>query len=156
MSPRRWPLPLLALLALGLARATAADPDPAAADEQTLRAADLPTDGPGLLDVLRKRTLPDADRLRALGYIRQFGDANFDVRERASAGLRVMGSAVRPLLREALIDPDPEVVFRAQALPGRRQAAGPTVGRPVGRRPGAGPAESAGDRRGPFEEFNDL
>ena len=114
MSPRRWPLPLLALLALGLARATAADPDPAADDEQTLRAADLPTDGPGLLDFLRKRTLPDADRLRALGYIRQCGDADFDVRERASADLRAMGSAVRPLLRDALSDPDPEVVFRAQ------------------------------------------
>ena len=114
MSHRRWLLPLLVLPALGLARASAADPDPAADDEQTLRAADLPTDGPGLLDFLRKRTLPDADRLHALTLIRKCGDANFDVRERASADLRAMGSAVRPLLRDALDDPDPEVVFRAQ------------------------------------------
>ena len=41
----------LALMAPPTRRPT----DPAAADEQTLRAADLPTDGPGLLDLLRKR-----------------------------------------------------------------------------------------------------
>ena len=54
------------LCPLGFGPHGAADPDPAAEDEQTLRTADLPTDGPGLLDFLRKRTLADADHFRAL------------------------------------------------------------------------------------------
>ena len=113
MSLRHWLL-LLAVAALGPGSAAAAEPDPAADDEQTLRAADLPTDGPGLLEFLRKRTLADADHFRALNCIRKLGDNDFDVRERASAELRAMGPAVWPLLRDALRDPDLEIAFRAQ------------------------------------------
>ena len=114
MSLRCWLPSLLALLALGLVRAAAADPEAAAEDEQILHAAEMPTDGPGLLDFLRKRSLADADHFRALALIRKLGDANYDVREQATASVRAMGPAVRPLLRDALRDPDLEVAFRAQ------------------------------------------
>ncbi len=102
-----------ALLAATVLHSAPAD-DAIAADEETLRAADLPIDGPGLLDLLRKRVLSEADRQRAGTLIRQLGDDDFDVRERASAGLMAMGPAVRPLLRAALDGDDPEVRFRAQ------------------------------------------
>ncbi len=109
---------LLALrLALPLGLALMAPPasadDAAAADEQTLRNADLPTDGPGLLDLLHKRILSEADRQQAEALIGKLGDDDFDVREKATAELKAMGPAVRPLLREALESTDPEVRFRA-------------------------------------------
>src|SRR5947209_13045236 len=116
------PLSLRLALLLGSASLAASlalaapptDADAAAADEQTLRAADLPTDGPGLLDFLHRRALLDTDRLHIQTLIRKLGDDDFDVREKTTADLKAMGPAVRPMLREALQDPDPEVRFRAQ------------------------------------------
>ena len=111
-------MPLALRLALPLVLALMAPPTPAddaaAADEQTLRTADLPTDGPGLLDLLRKRILSAADGRRAEALIRELGDDDFDVREKATAELKAMGPPVWSLLRDALQDPDPEVCFRAQ------------------------------------------
>src|SRR5262245_7740999 len=63
---------------------TAADPDLVAADEQILQAARVPTDGAGLLDYFRKRTLADVDRGRLEALIRKLGDDNFEDREKAS------------------------------------------------------------------------
>ena len=56
-------------------------------DEQLLKGAGVPTDGPGLIQYLRRRTLQDAagDKIKTL--IRQLGDDDFEVREKASAGL---------------------------------------------------------------------
>jgi hypothetical protein len=92
----------------------AAEPDPAEADEAALRSADLPGDGPGLVEFFKRRTLGEADRSRVLALIRKLGDDEFVVREQATADLEALGPAARPLLREALSDPDVEVACRAR------------------------------------------
>jgi hypothetical protein len=85
-----------------------------AADEKMLREAGVATDGAKLLAFFRERTLSEADRARMLQAVRQLGDDDFHVRERATADLQAAGRAVLPLLRPALRDSDPEVVFRAK------------------------------------------
>jgi HEAT repeat protein len=73
------------------------------------------TEDPGhLLDDIRKRT-PSVD-LRRKGevLIRQLGDNNFAVREKAEAQVRAMGAPALPLLRKAVKDPDLEVSRRAR------------------------------------------
>ncbi len=67
-----------------------------------------------LLDDLRKRT-PSADiRRKGETLIRQLGDNNFSVREKAEAQIRAMGAPALPLLRKAVKDPDLEVSRRTR------------------------------------------
>jgi len=84
------------------------------ADEETLRAAKIANEPAVLLDYLRKRTLPDADRQRMEASIRKLGDSSFQVREKAKADLLAQGAPAAPLLLQALKDPDPEVANRAK------------------------------------------
>src|SRR5262249_4655739 len=101
MAPRHPALLLALSLALAWAgRAAAADPDRVEQDERPLREARLPTDGPGLLDFFRKRTLGDKDRARIEQLIAQLGADEFSARERASAELVALGGAAAPLLRQ--------------------------------------------------------
>jgi HEAT repeat protein len=71
-------------------------------------------DGRTLLQLFHRRTPLDSDRDRLLTLVGELGDDEFEVRERASTRLRSMGPVALPVLRQALKDPDPEVVFRAQ------------------------------------------
>jgi hypothetical protein len=103
----------LGLIVSGIGFARAADPDRLADDEQTVRAAGAGTDGPALLDFLRKNTLTDADRRRIVLLVRQLGDDDFDVREKASADLVGFGARAVAFLRPATEDRDPEVARRA-------------------------------------------
>jgi hypothetical protein len=103
-------LPILFLSA----PAGAAEPDKVAADEHTLRTAHLAADGPALLEFFRQRTLANADRDKILSLIRRLGDDDFAVREKAGAELVVLGNPAVPLLRQAVNDPDAEVVHRAE------------------------------------------
>jgi hypothetical protein len=110
--------PIHVALTLGLVAATSswaagAEPDATLADEATLRAAGLPTNGPGVADFVRKQAMSEDDRSAAPKLIRKLGDDDFDVREQATAELKTMGPGVRPMLRQAMSDPDPEVRFRA-------------------------------------------
>jgi HEAT repeat protein len=73
-------------------------------------------DGSALLKELNRRTLPDADRTRALSLIKQLGDDAFQVREKATTELQRMGGAILPLLRTAAGNNDLEVSQRAQKL----------------------------------------
>ena len=84
------------------------------ADEKLLREHRIATDGPGLLDYFRKRTLSDAGLARINEMVRQLGDDEFEVRERASEGLVALGMAARAALRAALKDPDLEIRRRAR------------------------------------------
>jgi hypothetical protein len=84
------------------------------ADEKLLREHKIATDGPGLLDYFRKRTLGDAGLARINEMVRQLGDDEFEVRERASEGLVALGMAARAALRAALKDPDLEIRRRAR------------------------------------------
>jgi outer membrane protein assembly factor BamB len=104
-------LPILCLI-LPAAAVRAADED-VADDERLLRSCDFPVDGPGLLDAFRQRTpSPEVlDRVRQL--LRRCGSENFEERERASADLLALGPRVRPLLRLAQHDRDPEIARRA-------------------------------------------
>ncbi len=69
------------------------------------------TTGANLLDVFRKRTLSEADREKVLGLIRNLGDPDLVVREKAAAVLVAMGPAAAPLLHQAMQKAD------AQARP---------------------------------------
>jgi hypothetical protein len=89
---------------------------PTTADEQTLKAAGIGTDGPGLLTFFRSHSLADADRQRIQGLIRQLGDGDFDVREKASADLVAQGHKALALVRPALKDSDLEVARRATEI----------------------------------------
>jgi hypothetical protein len=99
-------------------RAPAA-PKVVATDEQILLAARVGTDGPALIDFIRKHTLPEGDAGKVRILIRQLGDNDFLTRERATAGLVRLRTLAVPFLRQAARDPDPEVAWRAQECLGR-------------------------------------
>ena len=102
--------PLLLLL---VPSARAAD-EQAVADEQVLRTLSLPTDGPGLVDFFKKRTLRDNDKPKIQAMIRNLGHDDFDTREKAMADLVALGAVAKPLLREALKDKDIEIQRRSE------------------------------------------
>jgi hypothetical protein len=101
------------LLLLFVAPAPAAD-EAAAADEELLRSLNLPTDGPGLVEFFKKRTLREGDRTRIQTLIRKLGDDDFDVREASMQELVALGALAKPLLREAIKESDVEIVRRAE------------------------------------------
>jgi hypothetical protein len=111
--PRNATLPTLGLLFLFTAPAAAEDRDTVADDRELLRGAGLASDGPALLTSFRQRTLTDTDRPRIQALIRQLGDDDFAVREKASAALVRAGPSARPLLHEAARHEDREVAWRA-------------------------------------------
>jgi hypothetical protein len=108
-------LPLALALPVVPGRSAEVDPDLTYA-EQTLREARQGSDGAALLDFFRRRTVPAADRAKLVALVRQLGDDEFEVRQKASAQLRRTGRPVLPLLRRAATDPDPEIARRAQRL----------------------------------------
>ncbi len=109
--------PLFALALLSTAAAPPSRPaedGTVAAHEATLRGAGLKSDGPALLEALRKRTLPAKERARLTGLVRQLGADDFDEREKASDALKVAGAAAVPFLKAALKGRDAEVRRRAE------------------------------------------
>src|SRR5258708_7218760 len=105
---------LLVLLGVsGVSSASAADAESLAGDEQTLKAANLGTDGPALLDYFRYHTPTDADHERIDRLIKQLGDRAFRVREKASAELVRLGPKAIAPLRAALKNADLELSRRA-------------------------------------------
>jgi hypothetical protein len=116
------------LIALILADRAPGGPTAAQADEATLQAAKIATDGPALLDFFRRCTLAEADRHKIQALIDKLGDESYDVREQASAELVRLGPVAGPLLRQAAKDPDIEVVRRAEkCLQKIEESAGPAV-----------------------------
>jgi HEAT repeat protein len=86
----------------------------AEADESALKAAGIPTDGPGLSAYFKKRTTSLSNVAHINELVRQLGDDEFKTREDASRQLMMLGPRARPFLQAALKDPDPEIVRRAQ------------------------------------------
>jgi hypothetical protein len=70
------------------------------------------TEGAGILDEFRKRTLNEGDREKCLELIGRLSDEAFKVREKATDDLRAMGVSIVPLLRQSSNDDDPEVARR--------------------------------------------
>jgi hypothetical protein len=83
-------------------------------DESTLKAAGIPTDGPGLATYFKKRTITVSNAERIKQLVRQLGEDEFKTREEASRQLMMLGPRARPFLQVALRDSDPEIVRRAQ------------------------------------------
>lgn len=112
---RTLSLTWLTLLLLGLAAAAPSAAAPADDDEKLLREHRAPTDGPGLLDYLRRRfTTSVSDQvIRAL--IEQLGDDSFEKREEASRRLTALGPRAKKQLQDALRHDDLEVRARAAA-----------------------------------------
>src|SRR5262249_55576819 len=92
----------------------AADPKAVSADEQQLKAANIKTDGPALLEFLRARTLSEEDRERVELLINQLGASSFKIREQASQELIAKGAVVLELLRQAENCTDLEVQRRCR------------------------------------------
>jgi HEAT repeat protein len=72
------------------------------------------TEGDATLTEFKKRTLTEGDREKVLGIIKQMGDDDFNLRERAQDELQKLGTSVAPLLRQALAGGDEEIKKRAQ------------------------------------------
>jgi hypothetical protein len=104
----------VAMLMLAPSMLTAGEPDSTAIDETTLKSAHVATDGPGLLEFFRKRTLSSVDLERIKKLIVDLGDDAFDVRQNASTQLVTIGPAAVPLLKQATKSTDIEVVRRAE------------------------------------------
>jgi HEAT repeat protein len=92
------------------------------ADEQTLKGANLKTDGEALLDFFRKRTLESKDRAKVATLIEQLGSPSYRERVQAFNELVSRGPVVSELLREAMKAADLEVVRRAALCLERIQA----------------------------------
>ncbi|HTU19437.1 MAG TPA: HEAT repeat domain-containing protein [Gemmataceae bacterium] len=71
-------------------------------------------DGSHLLAEVRKRTVTEPLRRKCDELIKQLGDADFTVREKAQAEAKAMGALILPLLRQATRHPDLEVRNRAR------------------------------------------
>jgi HEAT repeats/PQQ-like domain len=95
-----------------VAVATAAE---APSDEQLLKQAQIPNDGPGLVAYFRQRTVAGNDRQRIETLIQRLGDPVYAVRERATTELIASGlPAVTLLRRAAATQEDVEVARRAE------------------------------------------
>ncbi len=101
-------LPLIAaLLALALSGgARAADDPTVVADEMTLKAAGIATDGTGLLEFFRNRNRPDLPAKELAALVERLKSDDRAVREKAAVELTVLGPAVVPALRALAADPD--------------------------------------------------
>jgi HEAT repeat protein len=96
----------------GLLSARAADAP--SEDEQMLKQAGVATDGPGLVAFFRQRMTDVADEARIKALVRQLGDDQFKVREKASRRLVHLGVRARPFLQAATRDEDLEIARRAR------------------------------------------
>jgi HEAT repeat protein len=92
----------------------AAEPNPFAADEQILRAAKIGSDGPSLLEYFRQQKPASGQLEKIQVLIRRLGDRSYEAREKASKDLAAMGFSAAPLLRQAVMSPDPEIRRRAE------------------------------------------
>jgi HEAT repeat protein len=96
-------------------QAAKAQTEAVTADEQSLAAAGLSTDGQSLLDFFRFRARLDPDRERLAELTHQLGDASAEKRAQATAELVGRGAMAVPALRHAINDlADPQIADRAR------------------------------------------
>jgi hypothetical protein len=96
--------------------------DTSADDQKTLKAVGLGTDGPALLDYFRKRTFKEANPKEMAALVKQLGDNEFGVREKAFASLITLGPSALVGLKDAEANPDAEIKQRARDLRDRLEA----------------------------------
>ena len=83
-------------------------------DVRVLNEAGLNVDAAGLLAYLRKQVPAPEKVAAAAGLVKQLGDDTFEVREKASADLLLLGSVAVPALQWGLVNEDVEIVRRAR------------------------------------------
>lgn len=89
--------------------------DTGADESALLTKAGLETTGPALIDLLRKQSPPRDAQERAKKLVRQLGDEDFSVREKASKELVRLGAVAARALEEASRSDDAEVRRRARS-----------------------------------------
>ena len=102
------------LIAVGAAGPASAQTEAEIADEKILERAGVKSDGPALLEFFRLRTLPDQEREKYRGLVKQLGSDQFREREEAMQALVARGPVVIELLREGSKKGDLEMERRAQ------------------------------------------
>jgi hypothetical protein len=127
MTPVCW-----ALLALSLAadrqRITSTSDD--AYDLALLKSHAIATDGPGLLEFFRARTLDDGKIKHIRDLIRQLGNGRFPVRDKSAKELLAIGLPALHILENSTNDPDTEIAERCERLIERIKA-GPGPSLPI-------------------------
>src|SRR5579862_9274354 len=103
---RLFPMAAVCVALTAASAATATDGEITVADEMTLRAAGIATDGPGLLEFFRKRNLADLPAKDVNALVVKLGSDDRAVREKAAVELTVLGPAALPSLRALAADPD--------------------------------------------------
>jgi hypothetical protein len=114
MSATRALLVLGLVSSVGLGTPVRADEASNKADEETLRAGGVGSDGPALVKFFVTNTPSEGEQARLAALVRQLGADTYREREQASGELQRAGRLALPLLRPALKDPDPEIVRRAR------------------------------------------
>src|SRR5207245_284190 len=99
------------------------EPDTTADDIKTMRDVGLGADSPALLEYFRKRTYREADPKRLEALIRELGDDDFPVREKAYAELTQLGTSALVAVKQAAESAkDTETRRRALDLKARIEA----------------------------------
>jgi hypothetical protein len=109
-----WPLAAALLLTAAVAHAEPPVVPDTADDEKLLTDAGVKTDGPALVEFFRARVPADVTPEKLAEMVKQLGDDDFEVREKASAALRGLGVRALPALRRAAAGSDAEVRRRAE------------------------------------------
>lgn len=84
-------------------------------DLKTLQAAGIKDEVEAMLAFIKNLSASETDRIKIIGLIKKLGDDDFKTRENASEELSKMSGPAIGLLKQALKDSDPEVVWRAEA-----------------------------------------
>src|SRR5438034_540461 len=80
-------------------------------DEAILKAAGVPSDGPGLAALFRRMAVGEVPDVHQL--VRRLGSPEFAEREEATRAITAVGRAALPALKEARHEPDAEIARRA-------------------------------------------
>jgi hypothetical protein len=107
-------LGLVAVAASSVGQTEKASAERLSADEQALKAAGISTDGPGLLEYFRRRTLSEAEQSTLIQRAGELGSATFNVRAKATSELIRAGRSALPLLRKVANHGDAETSRRAR------------------------------------------
>lgn len=113
---RLLPVVLGVFFATAFGRAGDNPPADFAEDEKLLQNAGIATDGPGLLEFIRKHILTTAEIERIDTLIKRLGDMEFMNRVQASKDLKSIGKTSLPKLQRALKSKDAEVRRRAAEI----------------------------------------
>jgi len=113
---RFFPVVFGVFVVTAIGRASDSPPADFSEDEKLLKDAKIATDGPGLLEFIRKRILTTAEIERIDVLVKRLGDREFKNRVQAATDLKDIGAVSLPKLRFALKAKDAEVRRRAAEI----------------------------------------